>query len=94
MNYVFSLSNGSDYHTGDIIHVRFHDGRGIRTRTDAATSPSIAKYSASTYYATETSPKKEAQIAQIKITAFTGPYRGSNVYYSLVFFHELCVFPQ
>ena len=75
MNYVLSLSNGSDSclynHTGDIIHAFFHDRRGIRTRTDAATSPSIAKYGASTYCATETSPKKEAQIAQIKTTAFT-----------------------
>ena len=45
-------------HTGDIIDALFHDWRGIRTRTDAATSPSIAKYGASTYCATETSPKK------------------------------------
>ena len=41
-NYNFSLSNGSNTclcnHTGDIIHVFTHDGRGIRTRTDAAMS--------------------------------------------------------
>ena len=74
MNYVFSLSNGNDSclynHTGDIIHAFFHDWRGIRTRVEAATSPSIAKYGASTFCAIETFPKKEAQIAQIKITAF------------------------
>ena len=35
-------------HTGDIIHAYFHDCRGIRTCTVAATSPSIAKYGAST----------------------------------------------
>ena len=47
--------------------------RGIRTRTDAATSPSTAMYGVSTDSATETSPKKEAQIAQIKTTAITVP---------------------
>ena len=46
---------------------------GFEPVQDAATSPSIAKYGASTYCATETSPKKEAQIAQIKTTAFTVP---------------------
>ena len=55
MNYKFSLSNGSDSHlynhTGDIIHVLTHDGRGIRTRTDVATSPSIAMYVVLTYAA-------------------------------------------
>ena len=39
MNYNFFLSNGSDSrlynHTGDIINAFSHDGRGIRTRTDA-----------------------------------------------------------
>ena len=45
--------------------------RGIRTHTDAATSPSIAMYGVSTDCATETSPKKEAQIARIKPTAIT-----------------------
>ena len=63
MNFVFSLGNGIDCrlfsHTGDIIHVFAHDARGIRTCTDAATSPSIAMYVVSTYYATETSSKKE-----------------------------------
>ena len=49
----------------NVFHAFFYDWRWIRTGTDAATSPSIAKYGASTYCATETSPKKEAQIAQI-----------------------------
>ena len=57
-------------HTGDIIHAFFHDCRGIRTRTDAATSPSIAKCGASTDGATETSivlqstPPCEVSVAQ------------------------------
>ena len=61
------------------MHVRyrtilfFHGGRGIRTRTDAATSSSIAMYGVSTDCATETSPNKKAQIAQIKTTAITVP---------------------
>ena len=63
MHYAFSLGNGSDCrlisHTGDIIHVFVHDERGIRTRTDAAISPSIAKYVVSTYCATETSPNND-----------------------------------
>ena len=66
MTYNFSLSNGSDSlynQTGNIIHAFTHDGRGIRTRTDAATSPSTAVY-VLTYCATEASPK--AQIAQLK----------------------------
>ena len=57
MNYNFSLSNGSDSclynHTGDIIHVFTHDGRGIRTRTDVALWPSIVMYVALPYCATE-----------------------------------------
>ena len=60
-------------HIGDIIHVFVHDRCGIQTRTDAGTSPSIAMYVVSTYCATETSPEKEAQIAQIKITAIKVP---------------------
>ena len=56
-----------------------HDGRGIRTWTDAATSPSIAMYVVSTICVTETSPKKEAQIAQIKI--------GSYIFSSLIFYY-------
>ena len=50
-------------HTGDIIHAFVHGGHRIRIRTDAATSPSIAMYGVSTDCATETSPKKEAQIS-------------------------------
>ena len=80
MNYI-SLTNGSGTclfnHTGDISHAIVH-GRGVRTRLDAATSPSIAMYGISTDCATETSPKKEAQIVQIKTTAITvSSYRGS-----------------
>ena len=41
--------------TGDIIHEFTHDGREIRTRTDAATSPSITIYVGLTYCATEAS---------------------------------------
>ena len=81
-----SLSNGSDTclynNTGDIIHVFVH-GVGffihsfplnlLKIPTDAATSPSTAMYGISTDCATETSPKKEAQIAQIKTTAITVP---------------------
>ena len=41
--------------TRDIMYAGFvHDCRGIRTCTDAATSPSFTKYAAS-------APKKEAQ---------------------------------
>ena len=65
MNYNFSLSNGRDTrlynHTGDIIYAFTQDGRGIRTRMDAATSQSIAMYVVITYYATEASPEKEAK---------------------------------
>ena len=43
-----------------IIHVFVYDACGIRTCTDAATSPSFAMYVVSTYWATETSHKKEA----------------------------------
>ena len=48
-SYIFYLKiNGSDSrlynHTGDTIHAFTHDGRGIRIRTDAARSPSIAMY--------------------------------------------------
>ena len=50
-----------------------HGRRGIGTLTDAAMSPTMAMYVVSTYCATETSPKKEAQIAQIMITAITVP---------------------
>ena len=77
MNYAFFLGNGRDWrlfsHTRDIIYVFVHDKREIRTHTDEATSPSIAMYVVSTYCATENSPEKEAQIAQIKITAITVP---------------------
>ena len=44
------------------MHAFVNGALGIRTRTRAATSPSIAMYVVSTYCATETSP-------QIKITA-------------------------
>ena len=52
---------------------------------DAGTSPSIAMYVVSTYYATETSPEKEVEITQIKIMAIKVPsvylpYRGSYVH--------------
>ena len=78
MNYVFSVSNGGDTclpnHYGYIIiHAFIHGGSSMRTRTDAAMSPSIAMYAVSTCCATKTSPKKEAQIAQQKITAITVP---------------------
>ena len=70
MKYNFSLSNGSDSclynHIGATVHAFTHDRCGIRTRTDAATSPSIAMYVVLTYCATEASPKKEAQIAKLK----------------------------
>ena len=63
MNYNVSLSNESDSclynRTGDIIHAFTHDGREIRTRTDAATSPSIAMYFVLTYSAAETFKKKK-----------------------------------
>ena len=59
MNFNFTLSNRSDsclYNdTGDIIHAFTHNGRGIRTRPDAATSPRIAMYVVLTYCATEAS---------------------------------------
>ena len=62
MNYNFSLSTGSDSrlynHTGDIIRAFTNDGRGIRIRTDAATSPSTAMYVVLTYCANEDSQKK------------------------------------
>ena len=64
MTYVCSLSNGGGTclynHTGDIIHAIVHDERGIRTRMDAATSPSTAMYVVSTYCATETSLQKRS----------------------------------
>ena len=70
MNYNFSLSNGSSYclynPTEDIIHSFTHDGRGIRTRTDATTSPIIAMYIVLTFCTTVASPKMEAQLAQLK----------------------------
>ena len=74
MNYVFpSIMEATPVLTTipEIIYAFVHGGRGIRTRTDAKTSPSIAIYSVSTDCATETSPKKEAQITQIKTTAIT-----------------------
>ena len=62
MNYNFSFSNGSNSHLYnyiiDLIHVFTHGGRGIRTCTDAATSPSIAMYVVLTYCAAEASTKK------------------------------------
>ena len=40
---------------------------------DVVTCSSTAVWGASTYLATKTSPKKKAQIAQTKTTAFTVP---------------------
>ena len=61
----------------------FYDGR---TRTDEATSPNIAMYVLSIYCATETSPKKEAQIAQINTTAITVPsVKGGSYVFFLQF---------
>ena len=78
MNYNFSLSNGSESrlynHTRDIIHVFTQDGRGIRTRMDAATSPSIAMYVVLTYCATEVSPKEEDQIVKLKDSVYRGSF--------------------
>ena len=54
------------YNEANINHVFVLDGRGSRTRTNAATSPNIAIYVVSTYCATETT-----EIAQIKITDIT-----------------------
>ena len=60
-NELLFLSNGSDSRlynlTGDIIHAFTRVGRGIRIRTNAATSPSIAMYVVLTYFAIEASPK-------------------------------------
>ena len=77
MNYVFSLSSGSDSclynHTGDVIDAFFSTDVGfepVRTRRrhlalqrTAHLSTALPKFPL----------KKEAQIAQIKITAFTVP---------------------
>ena len=43
------------------------------------------------YCATETSPKKEAQIARIKITA---TYRGSYVFFLYFSMNYVCIFPR
>ena len=61
MDYAFYLGNGSDCclfsHTEVTIYVFVHEGRGIQTRNDAATSPSIVMYVVSTKCATETKKK-------------------------------------
>ena len=49
MMYFLSVLEATFVFTRDIMHAGFfHDCRGIRTRTDAATSPSFAKNAAST----------------------------------------------
>ena len=66
-------------------------GRGIRTCMDTATSPSIAMYVILTYCATEASPKKKAEIAQLKVYGHHRTLRlqGSFLYLLLYKFVEL-----
>ena len=82
MNYKFSVSNGSDSrlynHTGDTIHAFTHDGRGFRTRTDEATSRSVAMYVVLTYCATEASRKNGSSNSTIK--GLHSVYRGSYIF--------------
>ena len=57
----------------DIIHAFTPNGGGIRTLSNAVTSPSTAMYVVLTYCANEVSPIiKKAQIAHIKITVIIG----------------------